>query len=201
MSCLISHLKEQLCNELTRTRSCGQRSTYCECVHAVELELDELVELVIVNEASIAEYHPMHLHGHSFSVLGSDTLGTESARITKSQVIELDRAGSLKRNFDMPTTRDTIAVPKHGYSIIRFVADNPGVWPLHCHIDFHSEMAMMMLFRVGTDSHLPPKPVGWLSCGPQERLKKSSQIVYFSSSSKLILNFYLIGIFYCIIIY
>jgi hypothetical protein len=187
---------------LTKSRTCANNN-YCECVHAVELEPNELVELVIVNEATIAEYHPIHLHGHSFSLLGSATLSTKRSggeRLRKrSQVIELDKQGLLKRNLHTPPSRDTVSVPMNGYTIIRFVADNPGVWPLHCHIDVHSDMAMMMLFRVGTGKDLPPKPDNrWFSCGggggggdgpsalspwqQQERLKKA-QFNYFSNSA------------------
>lgn len=35
-----------------------------------------------------------------------------------------------------------------GYAVIRFRADNPGVWAFHCHIDLHSMSGMMMLFTV-----------------------------------------------------
>lgn len=37
----------------------------------------------------------------------------------------------------VPMMRDTVAVPEKGYIVIRLVADNPGVWFFHCHIDMH----------------------------------------------------------------
>lgn len=37
-----------------------------------------------------------------------------------------------------------------GWVLLRFVADNPGVWLFHCHVLWHSEagMAMQFLSRV-----------------------------------------------------
>ena len=71
---------------------------------------------------------------------------------------DLDEKGLLKRNFNRPPIKDNIAVPSHGYAIIRFIADNPGFWLLHCHLDSHSENGMTVLMRVGETKDLPPKP-------------------------------------------
>jgi L-ascorbate oxidase len=86
--------------------------------------------------------------------------------VTANELIKtLDANGKLKRNLERPPLKDTIAVPEGGYLILRFVADNPGVWLVHCHLDFHSEVGMGFLLRVGTDSDLPKKPKGWQTCG------------------------------------
>jgi iron transport multicopper oxidase len=37
----------------------------------------------------------------------------------------------------IPAKRDGYVVPANGYFVIRFKADNPGVWFYHCHIDLH----------------------------------------------------------------
>lgn len=43
----------------------------------------------------------------------------------------------------------TVASPDaQGYAVVRFVADNPGVWAFHCHIDLHSASGMMLYFVV-----------------------------------------------------
>ena len=39
----------------------------------------------------------------------------------------MEEEGKLKRNFDHPPIKDTVTVPDGGYTIIRFVADNPGM--------------------------------------------------------------------------
>ncbi|WKG00770.1 multicopper oxidase family protein [Mycolicibacterium sp. HK-90] len=62
-------------------------------------------------------WHPMHLHGHTFQVVGAD-----------------NRPGARK---------DTVAVlPMQKLRVI-FDADNPGVWMLHCHNTYHQEAGMM----------------------------------------------------------
>ena len=36
-----------------------------------------------------------------------------------------------------PPMKDTVIIPNRGYTIVRFFSDNPGFWPLHCHILYH----------------------------------------------------------------
>lgn len=74
---------------------------------------------------------------------------------------KLDDEGKLKRNFTRPIVKDTLAVPLQGYAIVRFIADNPGFWMLHCHLDSHSDLGMMMIFKVGESVDLPTKPRNW----------------------------------------
>jgi hypothetical protein len=40
--------------------------------------------------------------------------------------------------------RDTITVPAQWHVVIRFVADNPGIWALHCHVAWHMEGGMFV---------------------------------------------------------
>lgn len=40
--------------------------------------------------------------------------------------------------------RDTVTVPAQWHVVIRFVADNPGVWALHCHVAWHMEGGMFV---------------------------------------------------------
>jgi iron transport multicopper oxidase len=63
--------------------------------------------------------HPIHLHGHSFSVIRG--------------------AGMTGYNFENPVRRDVVSLgdsPNDNVTI-RFVTDNAGPWFLHCHIDWH----------------------------------------------------------------
>jgi len=78
----------------------------------------DIVRLHIVNNT--AEYHPMHLHGHVFSVLAID--------------------GSQVRGS--PIHQDTVLVGPNRTVDVAFVADNPGVWMLHCHVLLHAGMGM-----------------------------------------------------------
>jgi FtsP/CotA-like multicopper oxidase with cupredoxin domain len=77
----------------------------------------ERIDLVMHNMTSMS--HPMHLHGHYFKVVNIN--GTE-----------VD--GAL---------RDTILVPSDNQVTLRFDANNPGTWPLHCHHLYHMNAGMM----------------------------------------------------------
>lgn len=71
--------------------------------------------------------HPFHLHGHPFYVMGEGW--AEDYNITgfnTRNAMALDNQGKIKRNLKRPLAKDTFAVPNNGYSIIRFLANNPG---------------------------------------------------------------------------
>jgi iron transport multicopper oxidase len=38
--------------------------------------------------------------------------------------------------------RDTWTIAPNGETRLRFIADNPGVWLLHCHMDWHVEAGL-----------------------------------------------------------
>ena len=97
-----------------------------------------------------------------YAVIGMGKLNTS---IHLDEVKRLDEMGMLARNFDLPPIKDTVTVPVGGYTIVRFVADNPGTWLFHCHLDFHSEVGMALLVRVGKQSDLPAQPLNWPQCG------------------------------------
>ncbi len=66
----------------------------------------------------------MHLHGHDFAVL-------------EQAYDKIFNSSSLTLKLDNPPRRDVVLVPKNGYVVIAFKADNPGAWLIHCHIAFH----------------------------------------------------------------
>lgn len=66
--------------------------------------------------------HPVHLHGHDFSVLGAGTGNF-------TDVSQL--------NFNNPTRRDVAMLPQNGWLVVAFQTNNPGVWLMHCHIAWH----------------------------------------------------------------
>ena len=79
--------------------------------------------LALRNET--AWWHPMHLHGHSFRLIGRN--GEPNPR----------------REW-----RDTVLVPPRESIDIAFVADNPGDWMFHCHVTDHQETGMMATIRI-----------------------------------------------------
>lgn len=82
------------------------------------------VRIIIENHTGAA--HPMHLHGHNFNVLAEGT-GTWDGTIV--------HASNAQRRDVQLVQPGTAAVP--AYIVIQYNTDNPGVWPLHCHIAWH----------------------------------------------------------------
>ena len=66
----------------------------------------------------------VHLHGHSFHVLGHGPLPLGA--INRSAIMALYREGALSGPSPSPVAKDTIGLPKGGYALVRFKADNPG---------------------------------------------------------------------------
>jgi iron transport multicopper oxidase len=72
-------------------------------------------------------HHPFHLHGHNFHVIRS--------------------AGSPEYNFINPPIRDVVNIGGSGDNVtVRFVTDNAGPWMLHCHIDWHQQAGLAIVF-------------------------------------------------------
>ncbi|KAG4974665.1 hypothetical protein AAZX31_11G189200 [Glycine max] len=108
---------------------------------------------IVLQDTSIVttEEHPMHVHGFHFFVVGS---GFGNFNPTTDP---------QKFNLVDPPVRNTIGTPPGGWVAIRFVADNPGIWFVHCHIDSHLNwglgMALLVENGVGlSQSVLPPPP-------------------------------------------
>lgn len=91
------------------------------------VEENSVVELVVNNlDISI---HPFHLHGHQFEVIERPPTGAGKWPGTTNAPAS-------------PASKDTISVFGNSYAVIRFKADNPGVWLFHCHIEWHVEMGL-----------------------------------------------------------
>ena len=75
---------------------------------------------LVVNNKFVAS-HPMHLHGHNFNVL-AEGVGTWDGKIVHQQNTQ---------------RRDVQIVQGNGFIVLQYNADNPGVWPFHCHIAWH----------------------------------------------------------------
>ena len=39
--------------------------------------------------------------------------------------------------------RDVVSIPANGWARIRFVADNPGAWLFHCHIEWCASVCLL----------------------------------------------------------
>ena len=108
----------------------------------------EVVEIVINNHHN--NLHPWHLHGHQFQVLQRSAVGGGPF------------TGNYYQNISQtPVRRDTIMVQNHGHAVLRFRADNPGVWLLHCHIEWHVESGLVATIIEAPETfpqsvHAPP---------------------------------------------
>jgi FtsP/CotA-like multicopper oxidase with cupredoxin domain len=78
----------------------------------------EQVRFVLRNPTGMD--HPFHLHGHYFRVLG--------------------KPGRL--NLKDPVVKDTVSIPARSELAIQWLADNPGRWFFHCHIEWHLATGM-----------------------------------------------------------
>ncbi|KAM0822205.1 hypothetical protein ACQ4PT_071655 [Festuca glaucescens] len=100
--------------------------------------------------------HPIHIHGYDFLVL-AEGFGNYDA--------EKD---AQKFNLENPPQRNTVAVPVNGWAVIRFRADNPGVWLMHCHLDVHITWGLAMAFLVedgyGELESLEAPPIDFPMC-------------------------------------
>ncbi|KAK4235038.1 multicopper oxidase [Achaetomium macrosporum] len=92
------------------------------------VNFNETVQLVM-NNFDVAN-HPFHLHGHRFQILDRPDSGTGPW------------PGRDTNYASTPILRDTVTVMPKSYTVLRFKADNPGVWLFHCHIEWHVEMGL-----------------------------------------------------------
>jgi FtsP/CotA-like multicopper oxidase with cupredoxin domain len=104
----------------------------------IMVKLGQVVKIRLVNQSDL--YHPIHLHGHIFTVLTRDGQPLHGS----------------------PVRLDTILVPPHETYEIGFVANNPGIWMIHCHNFLHANWGMDMMlmynnmstpYTIGTDSN------------------------------------------------
>ena len=75
----------------------------------------ERLRLKIVNETMM--FHPIHLHGHTFQMVGDGSARKDTVNVLPMTAVEVDIA-----------------------------ADNPGQWMLHCHNTYHLETGMATVF-------------------------------------------------------
>ncbi|KAL4376096.1 hypothetical protein GQ457_02G041840 [Hibiscus cannabinus] len=110
------------------------------------------------NDTSIlgAESHPLHLHGYNFFIVGQGFGNFDPNK------------DPAKFNLLDPMERNTASVPSGGWIAIRFFADNPGVWFMHCHLDVHTSwglrMAWIVLDGPGPNQKLQPPPSDLPKC-------------------------------------
>ncbi|XP_004308920.1 PREDICTED: laccase-22-like [Fragaria vesca subsp. vesca] len=121
------------------------------------LGYNSTVQIVLQDIAIILpESHPTHLHGFNFFVVGTGLGNFDPDKDTKTF------------NLVDPVERNTVSVPTGGWTAIRFRADNPGIWFLHCHLEVHTTWGLKMAFLVdngeGPNESLTPPPSDLPAC-------------------------------------
>ncbi|KAH6555475.1 hypothetical protein KP509_1Z251600 [Ceratopteris richardii] len=121
------------------------------------LPFNSNVQLVLQSTAIVApENHPIHLHGTNFFVVGMG-LGNYNAS-----------SDPLSFNLIDPPERNTIGVPLGGWVALRFQANNPGIWFMHCHLEFHTSVGLATAFVIengpNPEDRLIPPPLDLPPC-------------------------------------
>ncbi|XP_047312384.1 laccase-11-like [Impatiens glandulifera] len=127
-----------------------------EATRLTKIRFNSTVELVLQDtNMIIAETHPFHLHGYNFFVMGSGIGNFDP------------RKDPRRYNVVDPPERNTVGVPNGGWTVIRFRADNPGVWFMHCHLELHTGWGLKTAFLVedgGPNWSVLPPPKDLPSC-------------------------------------
>ncbi|WAR05469.1 LAC1-like protein [Mya arenaria] len=154
---------------------CDEDGKACSCMHVLKFPGDATIQIVLTNlvqssNRKFGSNHPAHIHGHDFYVVkvgypsyneitgeidqptadivcenktGSSDLTCKNPRWKdQSWDIELPEA-----NINRAFFKDTVAIPSGGYVVIRFKADNPGVWNAHCHMEPHNNGGMRFILN------------------------------------------------------
>nr|XP_022325863.1 laccase-like [Crassostrea virginica] len=158
---------------------------HCKCTYIVKLEKDKTVQIVFLNmdDSPLGLPHPVHMHGHHFHVLKT---GYPIYNATTGVILDRNRDircntkscndaswsnedwkfGNVPGlNLNDPPQKDTIAIPRDGYVVVRLKADNPGFWFMHCHIENHQISGMAVLLQEGEIADMEPVPEGFPTCG------------------------------------
>ncbi|WAR04554.1 LAC1-like protein [Mya arenaria] len=136
-----------------RNDGCGPEEK-CTCTHVIDVKHNDIVQLTLLNIGDFPIIHsPVHLHGNSFRVLKVGYRPTDESFIKKGDNKDIHcnvpanktralcnsvswtdltwRHGNIPGiDLERAPFKDTITVPAGGYVVIRFRADNPGVWVL-----------------------------------------------------------------------
>ncbi|GAA0156166.1 oxidase [Lithospermum erythrorhizon] len=102
------------------------------------------------------ENHPIHLHGYDFHILAQGVGNYDPQRDVTNY------------NLKNPQIRNTVAVPIGGWAAIRFRANNPGMWFIHCHLEVDMPWGLSAAFAVENgptpSTSLPPPPPNLRQC-------------------------------------
>ncbi|XP_041379560.1 laccase-2-like [Gigantopelta aegis] len=183
--------------------NCGTDKV-CMCRYTLDLKHGDTIQMVFTNMGSGKGLsHPVHMHGHSFYVVKMGYgLYNETTGKLMGDSEDIDCRGKFCNNatwsnsswkdgnvpgleLTNPPRKDTIIVPTSGYVVVRIRADNPGVWFLHCHIEFHNNHGMAMVLNESFPNHRRPPP-GFPVCKNYEPEKHAYLLQAINRSSETV---------------
>lgn len=106
-------------------------------VNAFVLQKDDVIDIRLNNLDT--GKHPFHLHGHVFQVI------ERGAGVPDDESPVNFNPDNHTAYPEYPMIRDTVYVNPQSYVVMRFKADNPGVWFFHCHIEWHLEQGLAIV--------------------------------------------------------
>ncbi|KAF5378044.1 hypothetical protein D9757_011517 [Collybiopsis confluens] len=110
-----------------------------------ELPANSSIEISFTGGGVKGFEHPMHLHGHAFDVVR--VAGSKNYNYVNPVGIRSFISSSSIFTASKQVRRDVVSSGGGGDNVtIRFFTDNPGPWFLHCHIDWHLEAGLAVVF-------------------------------------------------------
>ncbi|CAF4909829.1 unnamed protein product [Rotaria sp. Silwood1] len=119
------------------------------------IKQNQLIDIVLQNTVAtngVCESHPFHLHGHKFWIHSQG-----SGMYNPSEKLNPDTNNPILRDtltlyassysYLTPNRTSTNYLKPCGWIKLRLIANNPGLWLLHCHIGSHLFMGMTILIK------------------------------------------------------
>lgn len=133
----IAQVVPSLATALTTGKAASNASIYGANVNAMVAEFGQLVEIVVNNYDTGA--HIMHIHGHAPQLVARVSGEVDDNHTITSQAVYDGDTSAFPRT---PIRRDSWVLAPAGYTVIRFIANNPGVWIIHCHMEWHVDAGL-----------------------------------------------------------
>ncbi|XP_053386681.1 uncharacterized protein LOC123538503 [Mercenaria mercenaria] len=155
---------------------------FCSCIRPLNVDFGDVVQINFFSAGRLnIVSHPIHVHGYSFHVVkvgyghknaSYPNYGTNENIHCPTDLCynNMTWANQSWSDGNIPGVdlrraprKDTITVPAGGYVVIRFVADNPGLWYIHCHQEYHAQKGLGLLLN-DSFAQVPPPPTGFPEC-------------------------------------
>jgi FtsP/CotA-like multicopper oxidase with cupredoxin domain len=95
-----------------------------EAINPIKVKEGDKILIRLMNMGAMP--HPIHIHGHSFKIVATDGNPVPP---------------------DAQLTKDTVLVAPGERYDLELIANNPGVWMVHCHIENHAANGMMTVLE------------------------------------------------------